>query len=369
MKYYLIAGERSGDLHASRLLMELKKLDPEARFRFWGGDECLQVGGEQVHHYKEFSAMGFWEVFMQFNKFRKLIDECKTDIQNFSPDAVILVDFSGFNLRIARFAYSKGFKVFYYIAPKVWAWYQSRAKKIKKSVHRLYSILPFEIPFFKEYDIPVKYVGNPLVKLVDDYPGNHKTDDRSLIAILPGSRSQEVVNILSALLEIIPGFPNEKFIVAGVNNLPRSLYDSVNQYNNVELRFGETYSILSEAKAAVVTSGTATLETALFNVPQVVCYRTSPVSYWIGKRLVKVDFISLVNLIAGREVVKELIQNDLNYQNLQKELTDLLENNQRKQSIRSGYDEVRKKLGQKNAAAETALDIHKHLSDPQLLNS
>ncbi|MDN3670030.1 lipid-A-disaccharide synthase [Echinicola jeungdonensis] len=359
MKYYVISGERSGDLHASNLIHSIKTKDKEAVFRGMGGDYCADAGMSLVAHYEEVAVMGFVEVLLGFRKILRYLSKVKQDIVDFKPDAVILVDYAGFNMKIARFAKKEGFRVHYYIAPKVWAWNQKRALQLKATVDHLYSILPFEPEFFRKFDWEVNYVGNPLLDEIGKFEAHdffyqkNELSYKPIIALLPGSRKQEVQGMLKTMVEVIPKFPNAQFIIAGVGNLDIEVYQ-VALNLGVRVIFDQTYDILYHATAAVVTSGTATLETALFRVPQVVVYKTSGISYAIGKRLIKVPFISLVNLIAEKEVVKELIQKQYNGDNLLKELKAILGDNQKKAQMLNGYSEIREKLGEKSASQETA---------------
>lgn len=334
MKYYIVAGERSGDLHASNLMKEIKERDNNAEFRYYGGDEMQKVGGELVRHYRDMAFMGFLEVAKNILTIRRYIKECKNDILAYQPDVVILVDYAGFNLRIADFTKKNGIKTFYYISPKVWAWNQSRAKKIKRNVDRMFVIMHFEQAFYKKYDFDVDYVGNPLFDAISQFEPNpnfiaenNLSNDKPIIAILPGSRKQEVSNILHTMLSIVGKYSVDyQFVIAGVDNLPKELYqEAINK--DMKIVVGQTYDLLSNATSAVVTSGTATLETALFEVPQVVCYKTTPISYAIAKAVIKVRFISLVNLIADKEIVKELIQNDFTSDALDSELQKTLGEN------------------------------------------
>ncbi|MFT5618764.1 MAG: lipid-A-disaccharide synthase [Arenicella sp.] len=356
MKYYLIAGEKSGDLHASNLMKELKLRDENAEFRVWGGDEMQKVGGEIVRHFKETAFMGFAEVIANLPKIYGFIKECKKDILNYKPDVVILVDYAGFNLRIAKFAKNKGFRTFYYISPKVWAWNQKRALKIKKVVDRMFVIMHFEQEFYRKFDYEVDYVGNPLFDAISQFEPNqnfladNQLSDKPIIAVLPGSRKQEIKNMLSVMLEVRNQFADYQFVVAGVDSIPSELYDSVKEAN-LPIVFNQTYDLLAHAKSALVTSGTATLETALFNVPQVVCYKTSPISYSIAKRLIKVPYISLVNLIAQKEAVKELIQKDFSVEKVSDELQKTLEN---PNPIKKDYAEMRAKIETEGTSKRTA---------------
>ncbi|MTI32211.1 lipid-A-disaccharide synthase [Xanthovirga aplysinae] len=360
MKYYLIAGERSGDLHGSNLIKSLKKLDENAEFRAWGGDYMRDSGALLVNHYKDMAFMGALEVIKNLLTIRRLIRFCKEDILNYKPDVLVLIDYAGFNLRIAEFAKKNGVKVHYYISPKVWAWNQSRAWKIKRNVDRMFVILPFEKAFYEKYGFKVDYVGNPLLDAVREFkpdPGfriQNQLDQRPIIAVLPGSRKQELKFIFGRMLEIINKFPAYQFVVAGVDNLPKSYYEPAKKHSNVKLVFGKTYDLLSQAHAAIVTSGTATLETALFEVPQVVCYKSTELEYQIGKRLIKVDFMSLVNLIAGKEVVKELLQHDLTAENLSKELEMAANEGEGREKIKNGYQEVKALLGDRKTSETLA---------------
>ena len=334
MRYYIIAGEASGDLHGSNLIKELKKMDTMATVRCWGGDLMQQAGGDLVKHYRDLAFMGFIEVVMNLGTIMKNLRFCKDDILRFQPDVLILIDYPGFNLRIAEWARKQGLKVIYYISPQVWAWKENRVKLIKESVDKMLVILPFEKQFYKKWNYEVEYVGHPLIEVVDQAKasvnGIHPTIDsplneKNVIAILPGSRKQEVEKKLPLMLEASTHFPDHHFIVAKASSLDDSFYEQLmDSYPKVRSVRNKTYSLLMQAKAALVTSGTATLETALFGVPQVVCYKGSNISYQIAKRLVKIKYISLVNLILDKPVVKELIQHDLTVRNIQTELNRLL---------------------------------------------
>ncbi|GAB4150594.1 MAG: lipid-A-disaccharide synthase [Bacteroidia bacterium] len=327
MKYYIIAGEASGDLHASNLLKEIRRLDADAVFRGWGGDLMQEQGVTIVKHYRDLAFMGFVEVLMNLRTILKNIDIAKADIATWKPDAVILVDYPGFNLRIAEYVKSLGIKVFYYISPQVWAWKESRVHKIKRAVDRMFCILPFEKDFYARHQFDVDYVGHPLLDAIDQFKTGHAvTDDgRKIIALLPGSRRQEIRTMLPVMMQCASKFPQYRFIIAGAPSQPESFYKELLGEQKAEIVFGKTYALLSQSHAALVTSGTATLETALFNVPEVVCYKGSAISYAIAKRLVKVKYISLVNLIMDREVVKELIQHDMNADTVSLELSKISE--------------------------------------------
>ena len=360
MKYYLIAGERSGDFHAANLMRELRQQDPAAEFRCWGGDMMQAAGGELVHHYQEMAIMGFWEAATSILKFRGYLKEAQQDLLAWKPDVVILVDYAGFNMRIAKFAKTNGLKVFYYISPKIWAWNQGRVHQVKERVDKMFVILPFEEEFYQRFDYKVDYIGNPTSdavaehpKSADFYERNNLDPLRPIIAVLPGSRKQEIEEMLYEMVAILPPFLDYQFIVAGVDNLDRNYYANFER-NNVRILFDQTYDLLAHATAALVTSGTATLETALFDVPQVVCYRTSAVSYAISKAVIKVPYISLVNLIAGREVVKELIQSEFNARNLVTELKKVTADDAFIARQKAGYAEIREKLGRQKSAEKAA---------------
>ena len=352
MTYYLIAGERSGDLHGANLIRAIRRRDPEAHCRAYGGEQMQEAGATLVRHYRDMAFMGFWEVAKNLGTIRRILRECQADLLAHRPDVLILIDYAGFNLRMARFAKQHGIRVFYYISPKVWAWNQRRALKIKATVDRLFTILPFETEFFAKYEYPVDYVGNPLLDALADFrpdPVFRQTvglDDRPLVALLPGSRRQEITSILPVMLAATRPFTDYQFVVGTVSNLPDTLYDRfLSGYPGVRRVSDSAYDLLHVATAALVTSGTATLETALLNVPQVVCYKTTGLSYAIAKRLIAVPFISLVNLIADHEVVKELIQNELTPGQLATELRAVLPEGTRRDKQLAGYADVQKKVG------------------------
>ena len=356
MKYYIIAGERSGDLHGSNLIKGIRKHDPEAQIRAWGGEMMQEAGAEIVKHYRELAFMGFFEVIKNLPTILGFLSFCKKDLKSFQPDVVILIDYSGFNMRVAKFAKLNGFKNFYYISPKVWAWNQSRALNIKRFVDKMFVIFPFEKDFFKQYDYEVEYVGNPLFDAIADFTPNPsfrkdaRLGQKPIIALLPGSRKQEVETMLALMLSQVYEFPDYQFVIGTVSNLPKELYARWQSIFPVKLVVDDAYNLLSVADAALVTSGTATLETALFNVPQVVCYRGGWAAYQVYKRVIRVPFVSLVNLIAGREVVKELLQYDLTKENLTDELTKITINQHTRQSQLNGYAEIRNILGEKGAS-------------------
>jgi lipid-A-disaccharide synthase len=361
MKYYIIAGERSGDLHGSNLIKELRKKDPEAEIRGWGGDMMQEAGMDLVRHYQDMAFMGFAEVIKNLRKIFGYLGEAKADIANYKPDVVILVDYAGFNLRIAKFAKNKGLKVFYYISPKIWAWNQGRAHKIKKVVDRMFVIMPFEKEFYKRFDYDVDYIGNPVSDSVTDHVPNpdFRTKNKlynakPIVAILPGSRAQEIENMLEVMLSVLPSFRDFQFVVAGVSTFGKDYYEQYNKDKNIKIVYDQTYDLLSHSVAALVTSGTATLETALFNVPQVVCYKTSKLSYTIGKLVIKVPYISLVNLIAGKQVVTELIQDDFTPKQVTAELKSILFDKHFIKRQKDGYALVHEKIGEYRTAERAA---------------
>ncbi|GAA4149239.1 lipid-A-disaccharide synthase [Chryseobacterium ginsenosidimutans] len=367
MKYYIIAGEASGDLHGSNLMKALQHKDPNAEFRFWGGDLMAAQGGTLVKHYRDLAFMGFLEVAKNLRTILNNIKFCKEDIKNNRPDVLILVDYPGFNLRIAKFAKGLGIKVVYYISPQLWAWKEGRVEIIKKYVDEMMVILPFEEDFYKKHGVHSHFVGHPLLDAistlkdisVENFKAENGLNDKEIIALLPGSRKQEVEKMLEIMLSVRPYFKEYQFVIAGAPSLPKEFYQSYVD-DNVHFVSNKTYDLLRCSKAALVTSGTATLETALLKIPEVVCYRGSKVSYAIAKRLVKnIKYISLVNLIMDREVVKELIQNDLNTKNLVEELKKVLEGKKRSQLLKD-YELLREKLGGKGAsenAAEVILKV------------
>ena len=338
MKYYIIAGEASGDLHAANLMKALKKKDPQADFRFWGGDLMQDVGGTMVKNYKELAFMGFIEVVMNLRTILKNITLCKKDITNYNPDVIIFVDYPGFNLRIAKWAKTEGYKTHYYISPQIWAWKEGRIKDIKRDVDAMYVILPFEKEFYEDkHNFPVHFVGHPLIDAIvqkqlinpSDFKAEFNLDNRPIIALLPGSRKQEISKMLEVMLSVTKDFKDYQFVIAGAPSQDAAFYSKFTKKQNVNLVMNRTYDILSLATAALVTSGTATLETALFKVPEVVCYKGSTISYQIAKRVINLEYISLVNLIMDKPVVKELIQGDYNTKTLKKELSLILDETNR----------------------------------------
>jgi lipid-A-disaccharide synthase len=370
MKYYIIAGETSGDIHGANLMKSLLKSDPQADFRFWGGDRMQQVGGKLVKHYKDLAFMGFIEVLFNLKTIMRNISFCKEELITYQPDVLILIDYPGFNLRMAEFAHKKGIKVAYYISPQVWAWKKNRVHTIKRVVDKMIVILPFEQDFYKKYDIKVDFVGHPLLDAIQNEPAinpqefrsKHKLDNKPIIALLPGSRKQEVSKMLEQMLKMIPFYPKHQFVVAGVNTIQLEDYKLLITGKRVNIVFNDMQGLLKASDAALVTSGTATLETALLKVPEVVCYKGNVVSFMIAKRIVDIKYISLVNLIMDKEVVKELIQSDLNEKELKSELDLLLFDKNYRQRLEKDYQLLIEKLGKAGAsdrAAKIILDMVK----------
>ena len=363
MKYYIIAGEASGDLHGSNLIKALKKKDSDADIRCWGGDLMKAAGGNLVKHYKEMAFMGFLEVITNINQIFKNIAFCKEDISEFNPDVIVFIDYSGFNLRIASWAKKNKFKTNYYISPQIWASREGRIHKIKRDIDAMHVILPFEKEFYeKKHNYPVNFVGHPLIDAIGEVPRigdkkfreEHNLDlQKPIIALLPGSRKQEVQKMLTLMLSVTKSFPKFQFVIAGAPSLDLEFYQPFLKSTQVSLISNKTYDLLSLSFAALVTSGTATLETALFKIPQVVCYRANWISYQIAKRIITLKFISLVNLIMDKEVVKELIQDDLNTKSLTTELDKILNGPERKKQFEAYY-ELEKKLGGKGASEKAA---------------
>ena len=360
MKYYLIVGEASGDLHASHLMQSLKNIDPDADFRFFGGDKMAAVGGTLVKHYRELAYMGFVPVLLHLPTILGNMKMCKRDIVQWHPDCVILVDYPGFNLKIAKYVKSQtNIPVYYYISPKIWAWKEYRIKNIKRDVDELFSILPFEVAFFEQkHHYPIHYVGNPTADEVREFLGSEKRKVKSekLIALLAGSRQQEIKDNLPPMIEAVkPFMADYKVVLAGAPSIEPAYYDQFIQGPGVEIVYNQTYDLLSRAHAALVTSGTATLETAMFNVPQVVCYKTILPSFigWLRKKVLKVKYISLVNLVADREVVTELVADTFSVENVRRELQKILEGPDR-EAMLAGYAEVEKRLGHEKAPDNAA---------------
>ncbi|MEI6946865.1 lipid-A-disaccharide synthase [Paraflavisolibacter sp. H34] len=362
MKYYLIAGEASGDLHGSNLIKELKQLDAGADIRCWGGDLMAAAGGTVVKHYRDLAFMGFAEVVKNLPTILGNLRFCKQDIAANRPDVLVLIDYPGFNLRIAKWAKAAGFRVVYYISPQVWAWKESRVKLIRQVVDKMLVILPFEKEYFEnKWDYKVEFVGHPLVQVVNDFrsrPATAAISDKPVIALLPGSRRQEIAKKLPVMLEVARAFPQYQFVVARAASLEDEFYAPfLEGYPNVSSVKNETYRLLSQADAALVTSGTATLETALFGVPQVVCYKGSKISYEIAKRLITIKYISLVNLIMDKKVVTELIQDDMNVAAVTRELGLILQKGERYHQIKQDYDALRSLLQQHGNASRKAAEI------------
>jgi len=361
MNYYLIAGEASGDLHGSNLMKEILKKDPNATFRCWGGDLMQAAGGEIVVHYKQRAFMGFLEVALNLSKIIGFMKQSQKDLLASNPDVVIFIDYPGFNIPMARFAKHHGFKSVFYISPQVWAWKEKRVITLKQVIDKMLVILPFEKDFYEKWNYEVQYVGHPLVQVVDEFKKNNptieKTDNIS-IALLPGSRIQEISKKLPIMLDLTRKFPDLDFAVAQAPSIDIDFYDSMlAPYPNVRLVKSKTYNLLMQSHAALVTSGTATLETALFGVPQVVCYKGSQLSYAIAKRLIKVKHISLVNLILDKPAVKELIQNELNTQNLEIELQKILFNESHRKQMFDDYNQLLNILSKGGLASAQAAEI------------
>ncbi|MBN2667689.1 MAG: lipid-A-disaccharide synthase [Bacteroidales bacterium] len=372
MRYFIIAGEASGDLHASNLIRYVKQYDNNAQFAYWGGDLMQeQTGVKPLKHIKELAFMGFVKVLMNIRTIFRNIKSCKEDIRSYHPDVVILVDYPGFNLRLTPFIKSLNIPIFYYISPTVWAWKASRAEIIKKFVDRLYTILPFEPEFYEKYQYKAEYFGHPLLDAIANYKkekaitleefrAEHQLDERPIVALLPGSRVQEIKIKLPLMLKMIERFPNYQFAVSVAPTLELEFIKSYTKSYPVQLVVNKTYDLLRFSHSALVTSGTATLETALFKVPQVVCYKGDALSFSIAKRIVNVKYISLVNLILDKESVRELIQNDFTEKNLQQELSMILDGNKR-EAVLSDYDLLAKNLGGEGASERVAHDMYNQL--------
>lgn len=362
MKYYIIAGEASGDLHGSNLMKGIFAEDPEAEIRFWGGDLMQQTGGTLVKHYRDLAFMGFLEVVLNLKTILNNIKICKADILDFQPDALVFIDYPGFNMRIAKWSKKLGMRNHYYISPQIWAWKESRIKAIKNDVDKMYVILPFEKDFYeKKYNFPVEFVGHPLIDAIQNrqktdaarFKKENNLDERPIVALLPGSRKQEIEKMLSEMLSVVPDFPNYQFVIAGAPSQDYSFYEPFLTSNQVHFISNKTYDLLSVSYAALVTSGTATLETALFKVPEVVLYKGSWVSYQIAKRIITLKYISLVNLIMDQEVVTELIQDDCNSKKIKLELEKVITSSYRT-ALLANYDLLEKKLGGAGASFKTA---------------
>jgi lipid-A-disaccharide synthase len=369
MKYYIIAGEASGDLHGANLMKALYKEDTTAEIRFWGGDLMQAVGGTLVKHYRDLAFMGFVEVLFHLKTILNNIKIAKNDISQFNPDVIIFIDYPGFNLRIAKWAKPLGFNTHYYISPQIWAWKENRITDIKRDVDKMYVILPFEKDFYEvKHHFPVEFVGHPLIDAIHNHPkidatdfrNENQLDEKPIIAILPGSRKQEITKMLSVMLIIVNDFPNYQFVIAGAPSQEYSFYERFITNSNIKFVSNKTYDLLRISTAALVTSGTATLETALFKVPEVVCYKGSWVSYQIAKRIITLKYISLVNLIMDEEVVTELIQEDCTKKRISEELKKLLEPSYRK-TLQEKYTMLEEKLGGIGASQKTAKLIVSHL--------
>ena len=361
MKYYLISGEASGDLQCSQLIHALKKLDPKGDFRAWGGDLMRKEGAVLVKHYRELALMGFWEVLSHLPTILRNISFCKKDILRYMPDVIIYVDYPGFNLRIAKWAKNKGFKNHYYISPQVWAWKENRIKQMKATLDSLYVILPFEKNYFEQkHNFPVHYVGHPLMDKLSKYSRdpkfcekNNLTPKKPIIALLPGSRLQEIRKMLPLFNKIAAKFKKFQFVVAGAPGIDPNQYTQFMKSNSLNFVHEKTYQLLLNSCAALVTSGTATLEAALLKIPQLVCYKCSPITYWIGKKVIRLKYISLVNLILEKEAVVELIQNDCTYEKLVVELETLLQKNSL-EKMNQNYILLKEKIGGRGASEKTA---------------
>lgn len=362
MRFYVIAGEASGDLHAAKVLHHLKRIDPTSEFRAWGGDLMAAEGATIVKHYRDLAFMGFAEVISNLGTILGNLKFCKQDILNYKPDALLLIDYPGFNLRIAEFAKQNGIKVFYYISPQIWAWKQNRVHQIKRCVDKMFVILPFEKEFYARFNMDVEYVGHPLLDELNqfsfsgDFRPANQLGQQPLLAILPGSRKQEIKTKLPIMQSAAQQLPNFQSIIAGAPAQTSDFYQPL-LHNNAKVLFGETYNILKNSDLAFVTSGTATLETALIGTPEIVCYKGNPISYAIGKRLIKVKYISLVNLILDRPLVKELIQHELTPQNLLKESDKILKDQNYRSNLLAGYQELRDLLGGGGASERVAQGI------------
>ena len=368
MKYYIISGEASGDLHGSNLIKQLHLIDSTANIRCWGGDLMQSKGATLVKHYRDLAFMGFAEVVMNLGTILKNIKFCKKDILSYKPDVLILIDYPGFNIRIAEWAKKEGIKTVYYISPQIWAWKENRVHTIKKYVDKMIVILPFEKDFYSKWDYRVHYAGHPLIEVIDDFKAAYnqpETSGEKIIALLPGSRKQEINVKLPVMLEVSQAFPEYTFVVAKAPGVEDVFYEPfLAKYKNVSALAGKTYDVLNQATAALVTSGTATLEAALFGVPEVVCYKGNPLSYQIAKWVIKVKYISLVNLIMDKSVVKELIQAEMTAENCIKELKDLLNNPVRKLQLEKDYRDLKNLLSLGgDASANAAKIIYKFVQE------
>ncbi len=372
MKYYIIAGEASGDMHASNLMHEIKLLDANAEFRCWGGDRMQAEGGKIVKHIKELAFMGFVEVLMNIRTISKNLKFCKKDVAAYQPDALLLVDYPGFNLRIAQYAKSKGLKVFYYISPSVWAWKESRVEIIKKSVDKLFAILPFEKDFYKKHHCDIDYEGHPLIDEIEkvklnipnweQFVNENQLSGKKIIACLPGSRKQEIKLLLSEMLKQQSNFPEYEFVVAGAPNLPIEFYTSVLGNHKIKLLAGKTYDLLFHAHAGIIKSGTSTLEAALFGLPEVCCYKGNAISIWIAKKVAKIKYISLPNLIMNKAVIKELIQEEMNEENLKTELQKIILQTTERDKMENDFKDLKNLLGGSGASKRIAQKLMNYLN-------
>ena len=374
MKYYLIAGEASGDLHGANLMKGLKETDAQADFRYYGGNLMSIQGGVLVKHFKEMAFMGFLTVLLNIRTILKNIKKCKKDIIAYNPDVIILIDYPGFNLEIAKFAKKNKIKVFYYISPKIWAWKESRIKSIKKNVDKMFVIFPFEKDFYKKHDYKVDFAGNPLVDAIEERENKDESfqqfitrnnlPNKPIIALLAGSRKQEIKNILPVMLEITNDYPEYQFVIAAAPSIDYVFYDNLIRDKKISLLYDQTYEILQQSKAALVASGTATLETALLNIPQIVCYKFfgGGLFYNFIKRFLKVPYVSLVNLIMDSYIVKEIIQQHLNYNSLKAELNNILHNTDYRNEMLEKYNMLNTKLGGPGASKRFASLMYNELT-------
>lgn len=371
MKLYIIAGEASGDLHGSNLVKSLVKKDPEMQIRCWGGDLMQEAGAELVKHYRDLAFMGFLEVAMNLKTIKNNFKVCKKDIEEYQPDALILIDYPGFNLRMAEWAHKRNIRVFYYISPQLWAWHKSRIKKIKKFVDQMFVILPFEKEFYQKNQVEVDFVGHPLLdaikqeeldKTKETFLREHNLGSKNVVAILPGSRKQEINKMLPIMIRAAMAFPDYQFVIAGAPSIPSEYYASFEGIEQIQIIYNETYALLNTAHAAMVTSGTATLETALFKVPEVVCYQGSYGSYVLAKMLIDIEYISLVNLIMDELIVKELIQKEFNEFSLIMEMKKILNDSTYRENMLKNMIDLTEKLGGQGASDKTATLMIQYLS-------
>jgi lipid-A-disaccharide synthase len=365
-KLYIISGEASGDLHGSNVMKELYAQEPDLEIRFWGGDKMQAVGGTMAKHIRELAFMGFVEVLLNIFTILRNIRFCKKDILAFKPDALLLIDYPGFNMRIAKWAKKNDIKVYFYISPTVWAWKENRVHDIKRDVYKLFCILPFEADFYKKYAYDVEYVGHPLLDEIEQYQSLPKQEltissheGKPIIAMLPGSRKQELRTKLPVMLPLVDLFPQYHFVIAGAPNMDLAIYKELIGDKKVDVVYGQTYPLLQQSEAAVVTSGTATLETGLFEVPEVVCYIGNAISYQIAKRLVNVKYISLVNLILDKESVVELIQNECTTERLAKELSEVIVGGKKRDQVLEDYQQLKNMLGKGGASKKVAQSVLK----------